>query len=669
MRFKKECSFAKVAVLFLLGATCSTFAGAQTWQRLGPQGGLVVSMAGCPSGEVFLGTPDGHVFARAPAAPNQSEPGWEIRGRVSGRVDAVVAALLCSPSGILYAGVWFEDAPAGGGVFRSEDGGRTWASPGLATEAVRALERAPSNPQILVAGTRSGVFRSLNSGKDWQRISPEDDPELRNLDSLAIDPADPQLIYAGTYHLPWKTADGGKTWKSIAAGLIDDSDIMSLRIDSSKPQRIYLSACSGIYRSDTQGELWFKLPGIPYTARRTQAIVQDPAHPQTLYAATTSGLWLSRDAGESWNRTTPADWVVNAVLVPPQATGSSRVLLGTEAQGVLSSSDAGETWSPDNASFTHSVVRELVADPRDSNHLLMLLPRAGSELLESRDAGRTWKAMPLAVTSQSQRHAKLNHGVIERIYASPRGWFLRSDSRQLWFWNDAGDKWTRISLHLTLSTKAKPLRGRNVATAKIPQNEVTWNSNLLEFSGDNFFLFAKEGILRCAPSGSCVPIKTFAASQSVTALQIAADGRSLYVAAANGLAISHDAGTTIVWHDLPPEAGEVNLLDVSPGSDDIFVGTSGGLFHSVDDGVHWILCRGGLPSSPVDRFLRTNGSLFVALREGGLYHSNDQGANWERLDQDAQRGRFTGMVRTAPGVLLLGSQSEGLLSWSANPPN
>ena len=163
----------------------------------------------------------------------------------------------------------------------------------------------------MIAGTRSGIFRSRDEGKNWERISPPDDPELRNVDSIAVDPAQPDLIYAGTYHLPWKTTDGGKAWKSIAAGLIDDSDIMSLRVEADNPARVYLSACSGIYRSENRGEQWTKLQGIPYSARRTQAIAQDPANPLVLYGATTEGLWLTRDAGESWERTTPKDWVVN----------------------------------------------------------------------------------------------------------------------------------------------------------------------------------------------------------------------------------------------------------------------------------------------------------------------------------------------------------------------
>src|SRR5262249_10355711 len=152
----------------------------------------------------------------------------------------------------------------------SEDGGANWKRRGLEGEAVRALAQWPPDAKVLVAGTKSGVFRSVDAGATWERISPLGHAELRNLDSLAIDPRDANAIYGGTFHLPWKTVDGGKQWTAIASGMIDDSDIMTLAIDRTNPERIFASACSGIYRSESGGARWTKLAGIPYASRRTQ---------------------------------------------------------------------------------------------------------------------------------------------------------------------------------------------------------------------------------------------------------------------------------------------------------------------------------------------------------------------------------------------------------------
>src|SRR5215471_4206347 len=237
---------------------------AQKWERLGPPGGIVISLAAGPDGTAYLGTPDGHVFASADRGEH-----WELRGRAGDRLDGVVVRIVPDPRAAsrLLAALWFRGS-AGGGVFESKDGGRSWKLAGLGDQAVRALEQSLSEPKVWVAGTRTGVFRSVDDARSWQRITRADDLELQNVDSLAVDPRDSQTIYVGTYHLPWKTTDGGANWNAISAGMIDDSDVMSLHIDAREPRRIFSSACSGIYRSEDGGGSWTKLEGIPYASRR-----------------------------------------------------------------------------------------------------------------------------------------------------------------------------------------------------------------------------------------------------------------------------------------------------------------------------------------------------------------------------------------------------------------
>ncbi|HEY2647036.1 MAG TPA: sialidase family protein, partial [Candidatus Acidoferrales bacterium] len=167
----------------------------QVWQSLGPPGGDVRTLATDPTraARIFLGTADGHIFGSEDSASH-----WTLLGRASSRHDAVITAIVVDSrdGNVLYASSWARDSGAAGGVFRSTDGGHTWSSAGLAGQSVRALAMAPSDPNVLVAGTLDGVYRSLDASRTWQRISPEHHEELRNLDSLAIDPHDPQIIYA-----------------------------------------------------------------------------------------------------------------------------------------------------------------------------------------------------------------------------------------------------------------------------------------------------------------------------------------------------------------------------------------------------------------------------------------------------------------------------------------
>ncbi|HKM66919.1 MAG TPA: hypothetical protein VJX70_07120 [Candidatus Acidoferrum sp.] len=645
----------RFAIVFLLLLSAGMRLSAQAWERLGPEGGLVVSLGADSGGAVYLGTSDGHVFVSEDRGGH-----WELRGRVGLRTDAVISALAGDPrvAGRIFAAAWFREAGAGGGVFRSDDAGRSWQASGLQGEAVRALEFAASQPETLVAGTRSGVFRSAVAGKSWERISPPDDPELRNVDSIAIAPGDPGVIYAGTYHLPWKTGDGGKSWKSIGTGLIDDSDIMSLRVDAANASRLYLSACSGIYRSENRGALWTKLQGIPYAARRTQAIVQDPRNPLTLYAATTEGLWVTRDAGESWQRTTPKDWVVNAVAVlPPQDGAATRVLIGTEAQGVMASEDSGLTFARANRGFTHEVVKQLAGDVRDPRHLLLLLERDGMELVESRDAGRTWSSM-LTTAIGVAKNAGWSADRIVRVYSSPWGWLARMADGTLWVYAETSHAW-----QIWKGSYAVPARKGKTSSGVARKAAVVPGGGLV-FSSENVYLAAAEGVLRCDRAGKCEPLPAFPRATRASALWVSPEGRSVSFASDGKIGISRDAGKTAVWRDLPAGITEANwILGDSRDFSRVFLGTRRGLYFSRDATEHWTLAREGLPAARIEEGLRSSDLFIVALPEGGMYASEDGMGNWNRVDEDAERGRVTGVVETQPGQFVFGSQSEGVLLW------
>jgi photosystem II stability/assembly factor-like uncharacterized protein len=302
----------------------------------------------------------------------------------------------------------------------------------------------------------------------------------------------------------------------------------------------------------------------------------------------------------------------------------------------------------------------------------MILQRSGTELLESNDAGVNWTPVSLAMKPFHGKLSNLHVGEIQRIYASPAGWFVKMGQR-LWFRNDSTATWNQIALRLPAPVQKKTTR---TSAPHGTAGKVTWNTDLIAFAEKGFFLASQEGVLRCSLSGSCTPLKAFASPQkthvlpqNVSALQASPDGQWILAIVSGKLGISQDAGGTAVWHDLPPDSNNSLSSDVLHNlTAPLFLATTTGLFRSTDGGEHWIVCRGGLPAAPVGHFLRGEKYLFATLRDGGLYASFDQGATWQRLEQDAEHGNFAAIVETSPGVVLLASQSEGLLRWSANRP-
>jgi len=648
----------RIAGAFLALAALVASAQGQTWRSLGPPGGDVQVLGVDPShrARVFLGTADGHIFGS-----EDSGRRWRLLGRVGSRQDAVITAIKVDPrnGSVVYASAWTRDSAAGGGVFQSSDGGLTWSEAGLAGQAVRALAMAPSDPDILVAGTLDGIYRSGDAAKSWERISPEHHEELRNLDSLAFDSTDPQTIYAGTFHLPWKTTDGGRTWHPIHEGMIDDSDVMSLLIDHLDERRIYASACSGIYRSDDGAAQWKKIQGIPYTARRTYAITQDPKRPENVYAATSEGLWKTSDGGTTWHRTTPESWVVNAVVV---AGGEpARVLIGTEKLGVLVSNDDGEHFQAANEGFDHRQILAVGVEGERPGRILVLLAHAAEPVLESDDNGKSW--FPLG-------HA-LGADLATRIFAAPGGeWWAAATRGGLMRYDAQKQDWTPFGAFVEgRSDPARPAsrrakasgRGTRKGTKPLDDvvNDMAFSSNLWYAATSGGLLVSKDGGTTWArkPIGSLV-------SLPVESVLVSPDRERIRAVSVRGLVFSNDGGKSWTWHDLPlPSGGAVSLYADPANQNTLIASAQGGLYISRDSGTTWEHAGSGLPSTPVQSFAASGGAFVASMRTGGLFISSDSGKTWLRVPGILADSVFSAVTAgTEGGVILAASATEGLYS-------
>ncbi len=643
----------RIQIAILLGMLVAPRSIAQTWQPMGPPGGDVRTLASDPSdrSRVFLGTADGHIFGSTDAGGR-----WSLLGRAGTRLDSVVTAIVVDPRApqVLWAATWTQDPKAGGGIYRSDDGGHTWSDAGLRGHAVRALAEARSDPNVLIAGAVDGVFRSADSGKTWERISPEGHQELRNFDSIALDPGDARIIYAGTYHLPWKTTDGGEHWVPVHEGMIDDSDVMSILVDRTQSRRIFASACSGIYLSDDGAGVWRKIQGIPYSARRTQEILQDPDHAATIYAATTEGLWVTGNGGSTWKRLTPGDWVINSVAL---LTG--RLLIGTEKLGALASEDGGAHYSPANNGFFHRQIVALALDRQQQGRVLAVLANAPETLLVTEDGGNTWDPLGHGLKMQGVR----------RLYAAPGGWWAALDRGGLMKYDDAKSAWTQagrldaatISL---LAAAGSEKQGRKAAP-RLTGNGFVEQVNDMAFSEGSWLAATERGLMRSTDRGEkweILPLGPLPALP-VRSVRVSPDGLNLWVVSLRGLVFSHDGGKTWSWHDLPEAAGAALWLDATTGGDEetIVADADNGLYISRDAGKTWTLAGAGIPQAPVQDLAIAGDTFLASMRAGGLYLSRDRGRSWTRVPGMLAEGFFP-VVTTEDraATLFAASATEGL---------
>src|SRR5664280_2585067 len=153
--------FLCVAVLFSVGSHASD------WRLIGPEGGDVRSLAYDPGdpNRILLGTSAGQLFISQDGGRS-----WAIFAHLGPGDDYVFDHIVFDPTNpaTLYAAAWGLFNDNDGGVFRSNDGGRTWRElMGAHGKSIRALTMAPSDHNTLVIGALDGVFRSRDGGATW----------------------------------------------------------------------------------------------------------------------------------------------------------------------------------------------------------------------------------------------------------------------------------------------------------------------------------------------------------------------------------------------------------------------------------------------------------------------------------------------------------------------
>jgi photosystem II stability/assembly factor-like uncharacterized protein len=586
-------------IALILGLVCPPI-HAVSWFPFGPDGGSARAFAADPQdhAHLYLGTANGWVYETRDGGRS-----WKRLARMDNRDDLVIKKILVdsTDSKHLVTAAYALGEHADGGLFMSSDGGVTWASqPEMRGQSIRALAAAPSDARILVAGTLEGVFRSMDSGAHWERISPKDNAEIHEIESLAVDPTDPGTIYAGTWHLAWKTVDGGANWTSIKQGIIEDSDVFSILIDPKQPLVVYLSACSGIYKSVDGGAHFTggvgvnRAQGIPTTARRTRVILQDPSHLDTVFAGTTEGLYRTDDAGKFWVQTTGSDVIVNDVYVDP--TDPHRVLLATDRQGVLASDDGGASFLPSNSGFS---ARQITAYSGDTAHpatvyVGVVNDKESGGVFVSHTGGLSW----------TQMSGGLDGHDVFSLGQAPDGSILAGTEHGMY--RLTGAAWQRVggdtkmavtAMAAAAAGKPKTLAGRQrqaaarqaAARGAVAMKSFAASVYGFAVTGETMYAATAQGLLRSVSSGlTWVQVGSIATDEWRF---VAASKTVVAVASLNALEISADGGKT--WHAvvLPTKGRQVSALAVD-GEGELWVGDRDGVYESTNKGASWQTVKG-----------------------------------------------------------------------------
>lgn len=259
----------------------------------------------------------------------------------------------------------------GDGIYRSDDGGRSWRNVGLKTsEHIGRIAIDPRNSNIVFvaaqgplwsAGGERGLYKTTDGGKTWKAVI--NISENTGVTDVVIDPANPDTMYAASWQRRrhfytlinggpesaiYKSTDGGETWNRLRAGLPPgDLGRIGLSISPANPNVVYASVeasgnLSGIFRTNDRGATWERMGNRIAQGMYYGQIVADPKNvdrvyiPDVVMQVSDDGGRTQRAAGERLKHVDN-----HALWIDPNNT--DYLLVGCDG-GVYESFDRAENW-------------------------------------------------------------------------------------------------------------------------------------------------------------------------------------------------------------------------------------------------------------------------------------------------------------------------------------
>ena len=329
---------------------------------------------------------------------------------------------------------------AGGGVWKTLDGGRTWdnISDGYFGGSIGAVEVAKSDPNVIYVGggektlrgnvsSGYGVWKTEDGGKTWATAGLE---KSRHVPRLRVHPTDYNTVYAavlGDIYKPtkdrgvYKSIDGGKNWKQVLF-VNEQAGAVDLTFDPNNPRILYASTWhaqrtpyslisggdgSALWKSVDSGETWTEISnneGFPKDTLGIIGVAVSPKNSERVWAIVENkekgGLYRSEDGGKTWS-------VVNEERkIRQRAWYYTRVYADTQDEDVVyvlnvnyhKSTDGGKSFNTFNA--PHGDHHDLWVSPEDSQRMI-IGDDGGAQI--SYDGGETWSTYNNQPTAQFYR--------------------------------------------------------------------------------------------------------------------------------------------------------------------------------------------------------------------------------------------------------------------------
>jgi photosystem II stability/assembly factor-like uncharacterized protein len=488
------------------------------------------------------------------------------------RVFAAMWDHLREPDLRTYGGV-------GSGVFRSIDGGTTWSrlTNGLPASGPTigriGIGLAPSNPQRVYAlvistnGVFQGFYRSDNGGDSWTKLP--NDSALSSAQStygwwfgrVWVDPLNDAHVFGPGVYL----CESKNSGHSFTGQISPHADDHAMAWDLKVPNRVYLGNDGGVYRSDVNGsnDQWTFAVSQPYTQFYSVDVSEQDSR-RLVGGAQDNGVNRSYP-GSGWNSFIGGDG--EEALIDPANQDN---VYGCYQYGACSRSTDGGNSNFDFTGSTSSLRRNwltpLQFDPTNSS----VLYYAGNLVNRSADKGVHWSVISPDLTGGPGRDPSYPFGTVTTVAAAKTDsnrLFAGTDDGRLWFTTNLGSSWTRVT------------------DADLPG---TW-------------------VTRVAfdPANSLVGYATFSGFRSGNPLP--------YVLKTT------DGGTT--WTSIAGNLPQAPVNDIVIVGTTLYVASDVGVFRSANGGSTWKTAGSRLPNVPVTdlEYRAASNALYAATFGRGMF--------------------------------------------------
>lgn len=604
-----------------------------------------------------------------------------------------IVALAYDPTNpdIVYAGSW------GAGVYKSFDGGRSWATinSGLDNLLIQSLAVNPGNPETLYAGTYKGkLYKSTNGGESWTLssngiqdeaivysivVDPWDIdniyistrgisnngnppwkgvvyrsinngatwiPSLKDVGgasaqdwvySLSIHTNQPRIICAATHeHGPYCSQDEGLTWSKKTTGITDLSG-RAILIDSAKtdPFTMYFGVWhgAGVFKSVDGGKTW-ALANKNLNGAKVYALAFNQKQPETLFLGTFSlGIFKTQNSAKEWSSSGLPSKGIFTLVDAANAPGT--LLAGVMSDGVYRTTDGGQNWTPSNANLFSTSISSIVQIAGQPSTIIASTMGNGVFLTNNR--GKTWQSL----------NANLPDAYVHKILISPSSpdtLFALTDTAGLMTMNlNAQTGWTPVSTGIPDAVFADNPFGESPLPPRYP---------------DGFDIPPSD--LHAVPLTDMI----FASESSQTAYLTSAGA---------GIFRSLDGGVS--WNSAGLSGKSLQSLVISPLSSlkvAVVVSSSSQIQTTSDGGTSWSTMS--LPVTTINTLAYTPSTetgLLAGTDKGVFRQKTDQ--TWEWIGLSGQNILTISFNPGNPALILAGCEhgfyysNDGGLSWLNGP--